>query len=126
MVTRLSRDENSQDSPYMRYSRLSDRDEQEASGPAQRVALGLRGVALGEEESACFDREQPEGDDAGLVSPDGARARSHSTGVRLKNRLKQMKAGFSSEKSGIADAFIESTKNKPQYMKEEHSHDLLV
>lgn len=53
----------------------------------------------------------------------GSRNRSSS---RMRRRLKRVKAGFVQEKRVVADAFIEPDKNRPQYMKEEYSQDLLV
>lgn len=125
MVSRVfKKTSDTQDLPYTQYRPLNDQDEQASSDlKGKGVSLGLRGVAQDEEETAGLSHEQLEGGEEGLMSLVGGRGRSHSV---LRNRLKQMKAGLSNEKQGIADAFIKSTDNKPQYMKEEHSSDLLV
>lgn len=132
MVSRLLRGaaDNQLDTPYTLYAPLEDGDEPSSLSETRPKAkggaiIGLRGVTDQEKEAADSEHEQQRG--AGdQVVPVGSRARSFSSGKSLKNRLKQVKAGFSSEKRGIADAFIESSKNKPQYMKEEHSNNLLV
>lgn len=78
----------------------------------------------GTSSNTLVDPEPNHEDLRPLVSPSEARYRS--TSVRLKDKLKQMGEGFYSERRVVADAFIDSTKNRPQYMKDEHSSDLLV
>lgn len=127
MVARLLRGgTDGQDTPYMQYSPLDD--DEETSDHSKHKRVKLKEVTE-VEETADSDHEQLVGGHEGFkasVNSAGARARSNSSGMGLKNRLKQMKAGFSNEKRGVADAFIDSTKNKPKYMKDEDSNDLLV
>lgn len=107
----------------MRYSPLDGEDEVKTA-PDHRPKRS-NGELTGDDGDASSNREQLVGGSKALSV--GARDRSpSSSGMKLKNRLKQMKAELSYEERGVADAFIDSTKNKPQYMKDEHSNDLLV
>lgn len=45
---------------------------------------------------------------------------------KLKRTRERIQAGLSTEERVVADAFIASNKNRPQYMKKEHTNDLLV
>ena len=121
MVTRLLEGDQNQSHLYTRYSPLSD-DEDDTPVGSKATRTELREVTRAEGDGA----EEPDrgGMKELLVSPSGTRARSHSSG--LKNRLKQIRAEFTNERQSIADAFIDSTKNKPQHMKDEHSEDVLV
>lgn len=128
MVTRLLRSStNSGETPYMRYKPLDSEDEVKTvpDHKAKRIKLS---ELTDDGEHASSDHEQLVGGcESSKAVPVGARARSpSSSGMRLKNRLKQMKAEFSYEERGVADAFIDSTKNQPQYMKDEPPNDLLV
>ena len=81
-------------------------------------------------EEATEDGDVDSEDEELLVAPGGgggggkgSRQRSSSG---LRKRLIKLKAGFHADKRAVADAFIETNKNKPHYMKEEYSNDLLV
>ncbi len=52
------------------------------------------------------------------------KVRSMSTG--LKSTWKHVRRGLSNEKHVVADAFIDTKENKPQYLKKEYCNDLLV
>lgn len=115
MVSRLlESDADGQNHPYMRYSPLTNDGEDLAEAATKRES-----PEMGDGESADTDLKA-------LVGHATSRSRSSSSGLSLKNRLKQVKAGFSNERRSVVDAFIDSTKNKPQYVKDEHSSDLLV
>lgn len=115
MVSRLlESDADGQNHPYMRYSPLTNDGEDLAEAATKRES-----PEMGDGESADTDLKA-------LVDHATSRSRSSSSGLSLKNRLKQVKAGFSNERRSVVDAFIDSTKNKPQYVKDEHSSDLLV
>lgn len=117
MVTRvLEGDSGSYDH---RYSAISD-------GEGSLTGKEKRRRVNEDEDSVFAGLEQHEDGFRALVTPEESRHRSSSTAVRLKNRLKQMGAGFYSEKRAVADAFIDSNKNKPQYIKDDYSNDLLV
>lgn len=75
----------------------------------------------GDREGERLDEEEEEEDEEPLVAPSRQRTSSN-----LRRRLIKLKAGFHADKRGVADAFIDSGKNRPHYMKEEYSHDLLV
>lgn len=52
--------------------------------------------------------------------------RTASMSMSLKNTWKHVREELSSEKRVVADAFIDSNQNMPQYAKKEYSSDLLV
>lgn len=116
MVTRVLEGDQNQCHPYTRYSPLS---ADEGGTPSPRATRTE--VTRAEDDGA----EEPDrgGMKELLVSPSGNRRRHNS---RLKNRLKQIRAEFTNERQSIADAFIDSSENKPQHMKDEHSEDVLV
>lgn len=103
------------------YSALIN-DDQESEGRGKTASLNrnksYESTELREPASDQNDLMVP------LVSSTEAKPRRYSTS--LKNTLKQMKRELSSERRVVADAFIDSTKNKPQYVKMDYSNDLLV
>ena len=52
--------------------------------------------------------------------------KERSVSKSLKSTLKHVRDGLSNEKHVVADAFIDSSQNKPQYVNREYSNDLLV
>lgn len=104
------------DTPYSRYIPL-------VSGEEADPDLGTGAKRVQISEASAGERPVGDGEGSRVVDVE-RRARSPS---RLKNRLKQVKAEFSHEGKGVADAFIGSTENRPQHnMKDEASNDLLV
>ena len=57
---------------------------------------------------------------------DHKETRIRKSSMNLKHKLKQVREEFSSERRVVADAFIDSSNNKPHYVKEEYCNDLLV
>ena len=96
----------------------------EEMASVQLTNLTTAAARADEEEEA--DQKEDRGDMQALMVPTVPRTRRHSASLKLRSTLKQVKAEFSSEKSPVVDAFIDSTKNKPKYMKDNHSDDLLV
>lgn len=107
--------------PYTSMGKESASDPEVNKDKVQLLNLATAHTRTDEEEA---EQREGRGDMQALMGPAVARTRGNS--FKLKNRLKQVKAEFSSEKSPVADAFIDSTKNKPKYMKDEHCNDLLV
>lgn len=86
----------------------------------------VRVLTVGEQaKGKTANTDNAGNDQEPLVTGGGSRNRSSSG---LRKRLIKLKAGFHADKSkrAVADTFIESTKNKPHYMKEKSSNDLLV
>lgn len=118
-----SRDHDS-DGDSLYYAPYTSMGEETASDPKVQLLNVATDTRTDEDEATDFGQKGGRGDMQALMGPAVPRLRSHS--FKLKSRLKQVKAQFASEKSPVADAFIDSTKNKPKYMKDEHSNDLLV
>ena len=109
------------DTPYARYIPLEG-EEEAADHTKKRVRLREMTEDQGSRAGSSNERLIEECGDSRAVAVE-ARARSPS---RLRHRLKQMKAEFSHEGKGVADAFIDSTENRPQRIKDGASNDLLV
>ena len=56
----------------------------------------------------------------------GTKRKNRSMSKNLKSTWKHVRRGLSSEGHVVADAFIDSTHNRPRYVVSEHCNDLLV
>ena len=104
-------------------------------GEAEEDVFEHHYTSYSEDQSVTADRVETNGDSddddkdlhplVSSVSLNKSRSRQRTSSA-LRRRLIRLKSGFHADKRPIADAFIDSNKNRPHYVKEEYSNDLLV